>query len=254
MVLLRLRSTAIVISIAVVYACLQPGLSFASPYFASAQVSAPAPESVRIGYPYGCGVDYRCDPRPGYGRRYYRYGSRDGVTIHNNYGTVNVYTNRNRRYRGLSRFDRRYIYHRHYHYHYRCDGIECDRFRRSDRDYDRGDDTIPVPAAAALPADTLPALQCGGYPCDQNCGPSCWYGRFKNGYCGHGCEVYKERVRYDTEEKLVKVPRVVYGDTSSSSVVDTDLDRDRERRDDQRYEQDRAEPQRRYEGPVYPSR
>lgn len=37
---------------------------------------------------------------------------------------------------------------------------------------------------------------CGGYPCDQNCGVMCWYKRVRAGYCGHGCDVYRERVSF----------------------------------------------------------
>ncbi len=39
-------------------------------------------------------------------------------------------------------------------------------------------------------------IGCGGYPCDENCGVMCWYRRIRAGYCGHGCNVYRERVSF----------------------------------------------------------
>ena len=39
-------------------------------------------------------------------------------------------------------------------------------------------------------------LGCGGYPCDENCGAFCWFKRIRNGYCGHGCDVYREHVAF----------------------------------------------------------
>ena len=37
---------------------------------------------------------------------------------------------------------------------------------------------------------------CGGYPCDERCGAFCWFHRIRNGYCGHGCDVYREHVMF----------------------------------------------------------
>ena len=37
---------------------------------------------------------------------------------------------------------------------------------------------------------------CGGYPCDERCGAFCWFRRVRNGYCGHGCDAYRERVMF----------------------------------------------------------
>jgi hypothetical protein len=37
---------------------------------------------------------------------------------------------------------------------------------------------------------------CGGYPCDERCGAFCWFNRVRNGYCGHGCNVYREHVMF----------------------------------------------------------
>ena len=37
---------------------------------------------------------------------------------------------------------------------------------------------------------------CGGHPCDEKCGAFCWFNRVRNGYCGHGCDVYREHVMF----------------------------------------------------------
>ena len=37
---------------------------------------------------------------------------------------------------------------------------------------------------------------CGGHPCDERCGAVCWFNRIRNGYCGHGCNVYREHVMF----------------------------------------------------------
>ncbi len=37
---------------------------------------------------------------------------------------------------------------------------------------------------------------CGGYPCDERCGAFCWFRRIRNGYCGHGCDAYREHVMF----------------------------------------------------------
>src|SRR5690606_10881448 len=36
------------------------------------------------------------------------------------------------------------------------------------------------------------------------CGPRCWYKKFKRGYCGHGCEYYSEKVKFEAERRVVK--------------------------------------------------
>jgi len=40
-----------------------------------------------------------------------------------------------------------------------------------------------------------------------DCGVFCWYKRVRTGYCGHGCENYRERVRYETGYRTVEYPR-----------------------------------------------
>ena len=37
---------------------------------------------------------------------------------------------------------------------------------------------------------------CGGHPCDEKCGAFCWFQRIRNGYCGHGCDAYREHVMF----------------------------------------------------------
>ena len=39
-------------------------------------------------------------------------------------------------------------------------------------------------------------ISCDGRPCDEKCGLQCWYGRIRDGYCGHGCNWYRERVNF----------------------------------------------------------
>jgi hypothetical protein len=40
-------------------------------------------------------------------------------------------------------------------------------------------------------------MSCGGnWPCDEKCGFLCWYRRIRAGYCGHGCDWYRERVSF----------------------------------------------------------
>jgi hypothetical protein len=116
----------------------------------------------------GCGWDYPCPPIPDYGRPLQR---RDGdIYIHNNYGPVNVYV------RGAPPGG--------------------------------GTDRLP----ARKPCDTNgeggagcgEATNCGGYPCDENCGPLCWMRRFKRGYCGHGCWAYLEQSRIAAEERAAR--------------------------------------------------
>jgi hypothetical protein len=51
------------------------------------------------------------------------------------------------------------------------------------------------------------ACACGGYPCDEDCGPLCWMRRFKYGYCGHGCWAYREEERRVTEARAEEEAR-----------------------------------------------
>lgn len=37
---------------------------------------------------------------------------------------------------------------------------------------------------------------CSGHACDERCGAFCWFNRVRNGYCGHGCNVYREHVMF----------------------------------------------------------
>jgi|GEM_PF-4172570 len=144
----------------------------------------------------GCGWDYPCEPRPSYGKRYFS-GGNSQVYIKNNYGTVNVYSNGERR-----------KYQRPYYRSYRW----RDRYEESSYRND--------------------------------CGVFCWYKRVRSGYCGHGCENYRERVRYETGYRTVEYPRPYFY-------------RSRPRYDDYgstRYERpydDERVPLRRFDGPRY---
>lgn len=89
------------------------------------------------------------------------------VYIHNNYGEVNIYVN-GRRYSGPPPYSER-------------------------RYWDTPQISYGVP-------------YCGPTPCEQ-CGPGCWYRRFKDGYCGHGCDFYRERVGFDRGQKIIEYPR-----------------------------------------------
>jgi len=159
---------------------------FASP----AQSQFLAASIVKVGYG-GCGWDYPCAPRPRYGRYgrqfNYQYGGRQ-VNIGNNYGTVNIYMGHRPRYRYPHcgyygcRYSRRY---------------EGSNAYPGNRDY--------------RPCGADPCYsRCSNYPCDENCGAGCWYRRFKTGYCGHGCDYYREKVRFEPRERVVEVPRPVY--------------------------------------------
>jgi len=37
---------------------------------------------------------------------------------------------------------------------------------------------------------------CSGHACDERCGAFCWFNRIRNGYCGHGCDAYREHVMF----------------------------------------------------------
>jgi len=83
------------------------------------------------------------------------------VYIHNNYGPVNVYPGGSR---GAERAD--------YWRRGECGAGACGERR-----------------------------DCGGYPCDEKCGPFCWMRRINRGYCGHGCWAYREQARIEAEQK-----------------------------------------------------
>jgi hypothetical protein len=51
---------------------------------------------------------------------------------------------------------------------------------------------------------------CYARDCGDSCGPHCWYRRFKSGYCGHGCDYYREKVHFEPEYREVKVYRPHY--------------------------------------------
>ncbi len=104
----------------------------------------------------GCGWDYPCPPEPEYRRPPHRSGQ---VTIHNNYGPVNVYP-------GMSRRPHPY-----------------------------------PPTEPAYCGDDPCRYGCGGYPCTEKCGTLCWIRRLRQGYCGHGCQSYREQARVEAEER-----------------------------------------------------
>jgi hypothetical protein len=37
---------------------------------------------------------------------------------------------------------------------------------------------------------------CSGHACDERCGAFCWFNRVRHGYCGHGCDAYREHVMF----------------------------------------------------------
>lgn len=175
----------------------------------------------------GCGWDYPCAPRPSYGRRSYRSSQ---VYIENNYGTVNIYRNPPR-YRGY-----RPAYYGHpwrwserryddWHGYRRCDGNSCSE-RRCDSDR-----------------------------CADSCGVFCWYHRIRHGYCGHGCDVYREHVRYERDYREVEYPRAYRYRSSPDDGYDYDP---HARYEDPhvRYERpsdSETVPVRRFDGPRFPS-
>ncbi len=105
----------------------------------------------------GCGWDYPCPPEPEFARPARRPGQ---VTIHNNYGPVNIYS-------GVS----------------------------------RRPEAFPPQELPPYCQDEPCRYGCGGYPCTEKCGTLCWIRRLRQGYCGHGCEAYREQARIEAEEK-----------------------------------------------------
>jgi hypothetical protein len=164
---------------------------------------------------YGCGWDYACPPHPWYGRRIYRTPQ---VYIENNYGTVNVYQTPRRTYRKPAYSWRRW----------------------RDRDYED----------SRAYYDWRHYKRCDGDVCGESCGLVCWYRRIRDGYCGHGCQTYREQARDERdypdcrEDDCPTPPRYRY--------------RPRERYDDvppvrfERPSNDERVPLRRFNGPKYP--
>jgi hypothetical protein len=118
----------------------------------------------------GCGWDYPCRPRPDYGRR---------VSINNNYQRAKTQFN----IQNYGRVHINYYAGNHYRPRHRP------RYRKHVRRHYNG---------------------CHNGDCRGHCGPHCWYRKFKSGHCGHGCQFYRERVRFENEYREVKVRRPVY--------------------------------------------
>lgn len=143
---------------------------------------------VKIGY--GCGWDYPCPPRPDFGR-----AVNSQVNIDRVYGDVNVYSDG---YRDVYR-----PYYPAPCTSYRCrEPVEIDVVPYEPPPY--------YPPAYRVEEIEPPYPSCSGYPCSEKCGPHCWFRRFKNGYCGHGCEYYREKVRFKPVLKTIVVPKPVY--------------------------------------------
>jgi hypothetical protein len=145
------------------------GRAQAAPLPADATAISAPKSSVMKKTGEGCGWDYPCPPVPDFGRHIRR---RDGgIYIHNNYGPVNVYV------RGAPPPD------------------ATDRRPAAVR---------PCDAGVEGGIDCGEATNCGGFPCDENCGPLCWMRRFKKGYCGHGCWAYIEQSRIAAKERAIR--------------------------------------------------
>jgi hypothetical protein len=198
--------------------------NIAPPSLAERSLSKPF---LKVGY--DCGWDYDCPPRPVY-RRYVRRYPRPAhgeVTIHNNYGTVNVYADGHRRY---DRRPARAV---------GCPYTGCGRERVE----------IVRPAYGCCAPEERrepepPVYNCGGRPCDSDCGVVCWYRRFKHGYCGHGCQYYRESARDEEEARMVTYTRAPYYEEARPRVE--------ERVVPPRYELPIEAPRRPYKGPPYP--
>jgi hypothetical protein len=174
-------------------------------------------KSSAIKVEYGCGWEYPCAPRPSYGRRHYHRPLHDRVEIRNNYGVVNVYVDGHRHYGERPS------------YRPSCNATSC-----------------------RPPEEAPPAREesCESSHCD-SCGPLCWMSRARAGYCGHGCEWYKETARIESEEQGEYYPRPVY----PRPVYHREAPPPRVKRDIP-VEAPPAQfaPRRRYEGPPYPAR
>ncbi|MBI4724530.1 MAG: hypothetical protein HY765_05995 [Rhodomicrobium sp.] len=169
-----------------------------------------------IGYD-GCGWDYPCPPRPVSGRRVHHRHER--AYIHNNYGTVNVYVDRNRRKFAAPEASPEC-----------CTGSVGPERGWEAEDYQ----------------------DCGGEPCKKRCGPSCWLHRFREGYCGHGCEVYREKAEFERAHRLVEYPRpVFYREVPPPPYYERAEPRHAPVRS-QPVKPDSRTPRGRFEGPKYP--
>jgi hypothetical protein len=140
------------------------------------------------------------------------YGSRSyrtpQVNIENNYGTVNVYQRRKYNY-----------------------GSANDSGRWSDGSYEWRD--YP---------------KCEGDSCRESCGVMCWLRRIRDGYCGHGCDSYREsEERYYRDYGYPPPPPPPYADSAGPGHA-----YDYEPR--VRYERPGGEsvPLHRFQGPKYP--
>lgn len=165
----------------------------------------------------GCGWEYPCAPRPYFGRKRYHRPLRDRVEIRNNYGVVNVYVNGHRRYGQRPS------------YRPSCNATSC-RF--------------PEEAAPAR-EDSCEASNC------ESCGPWCWYQRARAGYCGHGCEWYRESARIESEEEPEHYPRQAYKEPRYREQPPPHQNRNRDIRDESLPEL--PTPRRPYVGPPYPA-
>ncbi len=181
--------------------------SYAAPFSQAARSLSSVETSPVIKVEYGCGWDYACPPRPWYGRRSYRTPH---VYIENNYGTVNVYLNRRRHHYRPPHYDHPWRWSEGYYEsrgYRRCEGDSCEE---------------------------------GG------CGLYCWYHRVRNGYCGHGCEEYREHVRFERDYRLFEYPRPYVHRYTPREDYDDGYARFQRPGDDERV------PLRRYYGPKYP--
>jgi hypothetical protein len=88
---------------------------------------------------------------------------------------------------------------------------------------------------------------CEGSSCER-CGPACWYHRFKQGYCGHGCEVYRE-MSYEEARRAFEYPHPFYDRSYAPRYAPPPYEESRPR-----YEHSGNQeqyPRRRFDGPRY---
>jgi hypothetical protein len=157
----------------------------------------------------GCGWDYACPPRPNYRRKTIQnnYVRGNQFTIEN-YGRVHIYYNEHEGHPHKPHHHRPHA-RRHPHEHRRHHGQR----------YRHGSDH-----------------ECRNGSCEGRCGPGCWYQKFKSGHCGHGCNFYRERVRFEEETREVRVRRPVFDN----------------RFEDDGHEFGRFQERRRFDRPGYP--
>ncbi len=87
--------------------------------------------------------------------------------------------------------------------------------------------------------------RCDGDSCGQSCGILCWYRRVRRGYCGHGCEAYREQARDERYSGEYDYPRP-YGYSPHARSEDGPPARFERPSEDERV------PLRRFYGPTYP--